>query len=273
MADKTIYYARDLLEKGQDFVIAKVVDSKGSTPRKKGAWMLLRQDGTTSGTVGGGVLEAETEKLCLKTLQTKEKDRIYHFRLNGEEQHALDMRCGGDVHVQIQYIDAEHPEDFVQDFGVETTAFIFGAGHVAKALEPVLRHVDFRTVVIDDRAEFANRDRFPQAEEIRVIPDFKKAFEGINIDMNSFIVIVTRGHAGDYDVLKEALRKEPAYIGLMGSKKKNAFLFDMLRQDGFSEADIARIYAPVGLPINAETPEEIAISVAAEMIKVRAGRD
>ena len=116
MADKTIYYARDLLEKGQDFVIAKVVDSKGSTARKKGAWMLLRQDGTTSGTVGGGVLEAETEKLCLQTLQTKEKDRIYHFRLNGEEQHALDMRCGGDVHVQIQYIDAEHPEDFVQDF-------------------------------------------------------------------------------------------------------------------------------------------------------------
>lgn len=269
MSDKTIYFARDLLEQGEDFVIAKVVDTAGSTPRKKGAWLLMKKDGTTAGTVGGGRLEAETEKICRQTFQTKEKSRVYHFKLNTEEQDALDMGCGGDANVEIQYIDASRPEEFTEEFHLETTACIFGAGHVGLALEPVLRYVNFRTVVIDDREEYANRERFPEAGDVKVVPDFKHAFEGIETDENSYIVIVTRGHMGDYDVLKEALRQKSAYIGMMGSRKKNAMLFDMLRNEGYSEDDIARVHAPVGLSIQAETPEEIAISVAAEMIQVR----
>lgn len=273
MADKTVYFARDLLEKGQDFVIAKVVDSTGSTPRKKGAWLLMRQDGTTSGTVGGGQLELETEKLCLETFKTKEKSKIHHFRLTGEDQQALDMRCGGDTDIQIQYIDATHPEDFTHEFGLETTAYIFGAGHVGLALEPVLRYVNFKTVVLDDRTDFANRERFPQATDVKIISDFKHAFDGLELTENSYIIIVTRGHAGDYDVLKDALKQKSAYIGMIGSKKKNAVLFDKLREEGFPESDIERIYAPIGLPIQAETPEEIAISVVAEMIQVRANHE
>lgn len=270
MSDKIIYFARDLLEQGKDFVIAKVVDTTGSTPRKKGAWMLMKEDGTTEGTVGGGRLEAETEKLCRQTFQTKEKNQLFHFKLNTEEQDALDMGCGGDADVQIQYIEAAHPEEFVEEFNLETTAYIFGAGHVGLALEPVLRYVNFKTVVVDDREEYANRERFPKASEVKVIPDFKHSFDDIATGENSYIVIVTRGHMGDYDVLKDALKQQSAYVGMIGSKKKNAMLFDMLRKEGYSENDIARVHAPIGLAIQAETPEEIAISIAAEMIQIRA---
>lgn len=270
MSDKIIYFARDLLEQGQDFVIAKVVDTAGSTPRKKGAWLLMKQDGTTAGTVGGGRLEAETEKLCREAFRTGEKSRIHHFKLNTEERDALDMGCGGDADVQIQYIDASHPEEFVEEFNLRTTAFIFGGGHVGLALEPVLRYIDFSTVVLDDRAEYANEERFPKASQVKVLSDFKHSFADIETDENSYIIIVTRGHMGDYDVLKDALKQRSAYVGMIGSRKKNAMLFDMLRKDGYSEADIERVHAPVGLSIQAETPEEIAISIAAEMIQVRA---
>ena len=273
MSEKIIYFARDLLENGEDFVIAKVVDTQGSTPRKKGAWMLVKQDGTTIGTVGGGRLEAETEKLCKEAFQTKEKSRIHHFKLNTEERDALDMGCGGDADVLIEYIDADSPEDFVEEFNLQTTAYIFGAGHVGLALEPVLRYINFKTVAIDDREEYANRERFTKASEVKVISDFKHAFDGIETDENSYIIIVTRGHMGDYDVLKDALKQKSAYVGMIGSRKKNAMLFDMLRKEGYAEEDIKRIHAPIGLSIQAETPEEIAISIAAELIQVRANHD
>lgn len=273
MSNKIIYFARDLLEKGEDFVVAKVVNTHGSTPRKSGAWMIMEKSGATVGTVGGGRLEAETEKLCKQTFETKEKDKIYHFKLNTEERDALDMGCGGDADVQIQYIDAARPEDFVEEFNLKSTAYIFGAGHVGLALEPILRYVNFQTVAIDDRDEYANRQRFPEAAQVKVIPDFKHAFEDLETDENSYIIIVTRGHMGDYDVLKDALKQKSAYVGMIGSRKKNAMLFDMLRKEGYSEEDIKRVHAPIGLSIQAETPEEIAISVAGEMIQVRANHE
>ena len=183
------------------------------------------------------------------------------------------MGCGGDADVLIEYIDADSPEDFVEEFNLQTTAYIFGAGHVGLALEPVLRYINFKTVAIDDREEYANRERFPKASEVKVISDFKHAFDGIETDENSYIIIVTRGHMGDYDVLKDALKQKSAYVGMIGSRKKNAMLFDMLRKEGYAEEDIKRIHAPIGLSIQAETPEEIAISIAAELIQVRANHD
>lgn len=267
---KIVYIGKDLIEKGQNFVVAKVVDTQGSTPRKKGAWLLMKQDGTRYGTVGGGKLEAEVEKICLQTFQTQES-MIYHFRLTPQDQQGLDMRCGGDADVSIEYIDAQKPDRFISDFDTKATAFIFGAGHVGQALEPILRYVNFTTKVIDDRPDYANRERFPDADEVVVIDSFLDAYQGMETDVNSYIIIVTRGHSGDYDVLKQTLRKTTAYVGMIGSKNKVAEVYRMLREDGFPQEDLDRVYSPIGTSIFAETPEEIAISIAGEMIKVRAG--
>jgi len=267
---KIAYIGRELIERGEDFVIAKVVDTQGSTPRKKGAVLLMKQDGTTYGTVGGGKIEAEVEKLCRETFKTKES-KIHHFRLKPKELEGLDMRCGGDADVSIEYIDASKPESFNVEFDTKATVFIFGAGHVGKALEPILRYVNFRTKVIDDRPEFANRERFPEADEVVVIESFKNAYQNMETDEDSYIVIITRGHTGDYDVLKQTLRRPCAYIGMIGSRNKVAEVYRMLREEGFAQEELDRVYSPIGTEIFAETPEEIAISIAGEMIKVRAG--
>lgn len=267
---KIAYIGKDLIERGEDFVVAKVVDTMGSTPRKKGAWLLMKQDGTRFGTVGGGKLEAEVEKVCLETFQTKES-KIYHYSLTPKEQQGLDMRCGGDADVSIEYIDAKKPERLIADFDTKATAFIFGAGHVGQALEPILRYVNFTTRVIDDRPDFANRERFPDADEVVVIDSFLDAYQGMETDADSYVVIVTRGHSGDYDVLKQTLERTTAYIGMIGSRNKVGEVYRMLREDGFKQEDLDRVYSPIGTNIFAETPEEIAISIAGEMIKVRAG--
>jgi Xanthine and CO dehydrogenases maturation factor, XdhC/CoxF family len=267
---KITYIGKDLIERGEDFVIAKVVDTQGSTPRKKGACLLMKQDGTRFGTVGGGKLEAEVEKICLETFQTKQS-QIYHFRLTPKDQQGLDMRCGGDADVSIEYIDAGNPDNFIAEFDAKATAFIFGAGHVGLALEPILRYVNFTTKVIDDRPDFANRERFPDADEVVVIDSFLDAYQGMETDANSYIVIITRGHSGDYDVLKQSLKRTTAYIGMIGSRNKVAEVYRMLREDGFQQEDLDRVYSPIGTDIFAETPEEIAVSIVGEMIKVRAG--
>ena len=270
MSEQLSYFARDLIEQGEDFVIAKVVDTKGSAPRKKGAVRMMKKDGTTAGTVGGGLLEAETEKLCRKTFETREKSRIYEFTLDEKQKGALDMGCGGDATVQIDYIDASDPGDFIKEFKLASTAYIFGGGHVAYALEPVLRHVDFRTVVIDDREEYANSERYPHAERTIVTDDFNNAFDEIQTDDDSYIIIVTRGHRGDLQVLRQAIGRPFAYLGMIGSRRKNNLLFDELRKEGVTEEQIARVHAPIGLSIGSETPEEIAISIVAEIIQERA---
>jgi len=269
MSHKLSYFARDLIEQGEDFVVAKVVETKGSTPRKKGAVLMMKKDGTTMGTVGGGLLEAETEKLCKQTFETKEKSRIYEFVLDEKQAGALDMGCGGDAKVQVDYVNASDPGDFVKEFKLASTAYIFGGGHVAYALEPVLRHVDFRTVVIDDREEYANPERYPHADRTIVVDSFDDAFADIETDEDSYIIIVTRGHRGDLQVLRESLKQEYAYLGMIGSKRKNALLYETLMKEGVSEEKLAEVHAPIGLKIGSETPEEIAISIVAEIIQVR----
>ncbi|MDY2680214.1 MAG: XdhC/CoxI family protein [Lentihominibacter sp.] len=273
MSQKLSYFARDLIEQGEDFVIAKVVDTSGSTPRKKGAVLMMKKDGVTIGTVGGGLLEAETEKLCRKTFETKEKSHVYEFTLDEKQKGALDMGCGGDATVQIDYIDAENPGDFVKEFKLASTAYIFGGGHVAYALEPVLRHVDFRTVVIDDREEYANPERYPHADRTIAVENFDNAFDDIETDDDSYIIIVTRGHRGDLQVLREALKRDFAYLGMIGSRRKNELLFDTLRREGVPESKLAEVHAPIGLKIGSETPEEIAVSIVAEIIQVRSQLD
>ena len=150
------------------------------------------------------------------------------------------------------------------------TVYCFGAGHVAVPTARLSAQTGFVVNVLDDRADFASRDRFPDADGVFVIEGFDHALDGLSIDEDSFIVIFTRGHRHDETVLEQALRTNAAYIGMIGSRRKRDMLFAALRARGVSQAQIDRVHSPIGLPIQAETPEEIAVSIVAELIQERA---
>ncbi len=150
--------------------------------------------------------------------------------------------------------------------------WIFGAGHISQKLAPLMRLVGFHTVVLDDRAEFANRQRFASADEIVVLDAFDRAVAGLEIDENSYLVLVTRGHAHDKTILRDALGTRAGYIGMIGSRRKRDAIYASLRGEGFAEEAFGRVHSPIGLNIAAETPEEIAVSIVAELIQVRAER-
>jgi xanthine dehydrogenase accessory factor len=150
--------------------------------------------------------------------------------------------------------------------------YLFGAGHVAHPTSRLAAFAGFRVMVVDDRPEFASRERFPDSEEVRVVPDFGVALNGCRHDPEAFVVILTRGHLHDKTVLAQALRTDAGYIGMIGSRRKRDQIYAALRQEGFTEADLQRVSSPIGLPIGAETPEEIAFSIVAELIQVRARR-
>jgi xanthine dehydrogenase accessory factor len=160
----------------------------------------------------------------------------------------------------------------VEALGHEGTVFIFGAGHVSQQLAPLATLVGFRTVVLDDRQEFANRERFPHAAAVIVLDSFQRALEGLEINADSYLVLLTRGHAHDQTVLNQALLTKAGYIGMIGSRSKREAIYAALGREGFSQADFDRVFSPIGLKIKAETPEEIAVSIVAELIRVRAGK-
>jgi xanthine dehydrogenase accessory factor len=137
-------------------------------------------------------------------------------------------------------------------------------------LVPLCHLLGFRTVVVDDRAEFADPNRFPLANQLRVVPSFDQVFEDLPLERDTFVVVITRGHVGDLTVVREALRGQPGYIGMVGSRKKRETVFEALTGDGCSPTDLARVTSPIGLPIGAETPEEIAVSIVAQLIATRA---
>jgi xanthine dehydrogenase accessory factor len=148
--------------------------------------------------------------------------------------------------------------------------YCIGAGHVALPTADLAASVGFDVIVIDDRAEFSNKERFPQALEVRVIKDYHEAYKTDEIDCDTFIVIVTRGHLFDRVALEQALTTKARYIGMMASKKKRDSIYTALKEQGFGDPDIARVHSPIGLEIQAETPEELAVSIVGELIKERA---
>ena len=179
---------------------------------------------------------------------------------------AIESRVGSyDAFTKLDYFDV-----YLHNIGTDGVAYIFGAGHCGEKLAPILSGIGFGVVVIDDRAEFANTVRFPAADEI-IVPDSTDIpFATVKFSGDSYIVIITRGHAHDEIVLRGALRTPAAYIGMIGSRKKRETVYERLLADGYTQNDISRVHSPIGLEIGAETPEEIAVSIAAEMIKVRA---
>jgi xanthine dehydrogenase accessory factor len=161
---------------------------------------------------------------------------------------------------------------FVEPLCSEGSAYIFGAGHIGQKLAQLTKFVGFHTVVLDDREEFANRELLGSADRIVVLRSFDEAMNDLNIHEESYLVIVTRGHVHDKTVLAQALRTRARYIGMIGSRTKRDATYEALTKEGFTAGDFARVRAPVGLNIGAETPEEIAISIAAELIQARAGK-
>ena len=159
----------------------------------------------------------------------------------------------------------------MEAIGWRGTVFVFGAGHCGQSLVPFLHAVGFRTVVVDDRAEYANRDRFPLADSVVVPPSFEGIVGGLPIDEDSYLVILTRGHVHDRTVLREALQTDALYVGMIGSRRKVAQTMEALREEGVEAGQLDRVHAPIGLSIGAETPEEIAVSITAQLIQVRAG--
>jgi xanthine dehydrogenase accessory factor len=248
--------AFERMDKGETIALVTVVEAKGSTPREVGTKMLVNKNGLVAGTIGGGMTEAkviEEAKQALK--EGKGKLLIYHLT---KEQAALDEGaiCGGEMKV---FIDILQPKEEV---------LIFGAGHIAVCVSKLAKMVGFKVTIIDDREEFANQDRFPEADEIET-EDIERALTHIKITPSTYIIIVTRGHLQDQEALASVIKSKAAYLGMIGSRKKNATVFQQLIEQGVLKEELDKVHAPIGIDIKAQTPEEIAISIIAEIIQVR----
>ncbi|MCL1912027.1 MAG: XdhC family protein [Leptospirales bacterium] len=337
--------AARLVNKKEDFALATVITVDGSSPRGPGAKMIVRKDGGIAGTIGGGLLEAVVMTAAASVIDNK-KAELKELHLNKAELSGIDMTCGGDLEVLVDYIDSsdavnreifeylaaekkaysqlaflvtlvpdtdeeaalrkqcvlfsndrpiggadlpdavkqsvfesdarykviktEGKRYIVESVNVHHRAYIFGAGHVGQKTASILKFLDCHVTVIDDRPQFANKERFPESDEILVTP-FEESFNKITIDAFSYIIIVTRGHVNDQLALSLSLKTNACYIGMIGSRRKRESVYQNLVENGFTRADFDRVYNPIGLPINADSPSEIAVSIAAEIVKVRAG--
>ncbi len=241
-----------LKKEGRTSAVATIVECSGSSPQKEGSKMLVRDDGTTVGTLGGGCIEAEVIQAALMVMKD-ERTMTMPFELT-ERQGGL--VCGGRV---LVYVEPVIPDPVL---------VILGAGHVGKALAKAARFSGFRVLVCDDRPEHANRENIPDADEI-VVHDYADIFSRLVIPENAYIVVATRGHNHDLEAVEASLRTKARYIGLLGSRRKKALLFRALDKAGFSPEEVGRVHVPVGLPINSVTPEEIAISIVAQVIQKR----
>jgi xanthine dehydrogenase accessory factor len=236
-----------------------IVRSNGSTPQRTGAKMLVFADGRTVGTIGGGCYENDAIGRARDVIATG-KPVLAHYDLNDEFVEESGLICGGQMDV---YIDPLTPAPRL---------YIIGGGHVGWHLARVAADAGFRIHVIDDREKFANRERFPMADAIHV-EDIPEWLHRAELPASSYVVVVTRGHTHDFDALRTLSARDLRYRGLIGSRAKVARVFDALQGEGLAHECLERVHAPIGLDIGAVTPAEIAISILAELIAVRHGRD
>ena len=240
---------------GQKCALATIVQVNGSIPSYESAKLLVREDGSIMGTVGGGCVEAEVWNAAREVIET-EKPRHLNFSLGQEAAYDTGLICGGQLNI------------FVEPVIPQPRAFIFGGGHVSKSISKVATLAGFLTTIVDDREAFANRERFPEAEETYA-DEYESVFPKLPVTSTSYLIIVTRGHRDDMRVLRWAVGTPAKYISMIGSKRKTISVIHELEKEGFQRETFERIFAPMGLEIGAESPEEIAISVVAEMIAVR----
>ena len=264
------------LKEGTPLELVCIVSSNGSTPRAEGAFMLFAKDGWNVGTVGGGKMEYLAGQEAMELL-AKKAGGERRYILSKNDLADIGAVCGGDVQIQYEFLEGESGVHRLEEIEhalekERPTVYLFGGGHVSVSVSNALSCVSFNTVVYDDREEFANSARFPQAISVICAP-YEEMSEHVRLTESDYVLIMTRGHLCDYEVQKQVMRTPACYIGIIGSRSKIHHVTQKLLADGFSQQDIARCHTPVGIPIGAETPEEIAVSIAAELILERARRE
>ncbi|MCR4962429.1 MAG: XdhC/CoxI family protein [Firmicutes bacterium] len=316
------------LEENRDVALVTIIAQEGSSPRGIGAQMLVKSDGSVTGSVGGGAVEKRCQELALQCIQNKNW-KIREFALRQNETASIGMVCGGDVTAFVQYAGAAQKEwrelakklltifaahqsgwlalhldgsvpavidengntvfgqlegavpaldrktyvktenMFYMPLPVRDRALLFGGGHCTQALAMVLAKVGFRVVVVDNRPEYADPALFPEAESV-ICGDYCHIADYLTVEPADYVVIMTHGHVHDLDVQEQVLRHPPYYVGVIGSKSKKDFVNSKLRELGIPDEVIATVHSPIGTAIKAVTPEEIAVSIAGEMIYERA---
>ena len=242
------------ISKGEIAVLATVIASTGSTPRKAGAKMLIKSDFTLLGTIGGGYVENEAIQKA-KEIMKSGKSEIMHFDLAGTGREASGI-CGGQMDI------------FLERIVPRETLIIFGGGHIAQSVAQAAKTLGFRIVVMDPRPKNNNVEQFPDAD-LLLVDGYEKISTKLTIDEYCYIVICTQTHTFDEQCLEYAIGTRAKYIGMIGSKKKVKEIRERLSQKGIPQDRLDKVCAPIGLPINAETPAEIAVSIVAEIIKIR----
>jgi xanthine dehydrogenase accessory factor len=245
----------ELRRQGRRGAVATIVNVRGSIPSFKTAKMLVRDDGSIVGTIGGGCVEADVWQAAREVMES-EKPRTLTFDLNQDPTYDTGLVCGGTLEV------------FIEPVLPPALLYVFGAGHVALSLCQTASTAGFDVIVCDDRSSYATKERFPAAREIHAM-DFDDAMEKLDPDESSYIVIVTRGHRDDMRILRWAVQTRARYVGMIGSKRKVLQIFRTLEEEGLPAQLFARVHAPIGLDIGAITPEEIAVAISAELIAVR----
>jgi xanthine dehydrogenase accessory factor len=240
---------------GRKGALATITSVRGSIPSFRTAKMLVRDDGSILGTIGGGCVEADVWQAAREVME-EEKPRSLSFDLNNNPTYDTGLVCGGTLEI------------FIEPILPPAELFIFGAGHVAINVAKVAALAGFGISVIDDRETYANRERFPEARQI-IAEDFAAALAKLDLPEHAYIVIVTRGHRDDMRVLRWAIEQPARYVGMIGSKRKVLSIYKELEKEGVAASKFEGINAPTGLEIGAVTPEEIAVAIVAEMIAVR----
>lgn len=255
MEGKILKAVSSAVEKGIETAVVTILEVKGSSPGKEGSMMAVFSDGSILGTVGGGALEYEFIQEALKAIK-ENKSCEKSFELT--EKGSLHMKCGGFVRAYIKV------------FAKREKLLIMGGGHLGAELYTLGKFLNKYVVIFDDREEFANRKRFPEADEI-IFGTMKETVKNYSIDENSYIIIVTRGHENDKECLKAILDKKvsPKYIGMVGSRGKVLSTYKELLDEGYSKKELKKIYSPIGLDISSSEPKEIALGIMAEITAVK----
>jgi len=258
--DTTLYRKIvEALETNVAVALATVVSAEGATPSKIGLKMLVYPNGDAYGTIGGGEIEHDVIREILDNRSSAA--RKLRFELKGEPEvpDGTNMICGGVVEVLVEPL-------FNPDI-----LYIVGGGHCAIALGKVAKMCGFRVAIIDNRAEWASREKHPDAD-FAICAQYDEIEKHIHFSPTTYIAIMTHGHAHDELVLRKCIRREHRYIGMIGSKRKVAQCFDNMMRDGFSKEELSRVFAPIGFDIGSQTPGEIAASIAAQIVAVKYGR-